>query len=290
MFSNGKFSTCYLEERSGSKTKTNHLFWGGQMNFGVFFWSPGFFFDPINCVFWSRGVFLIPWGVFFWSLGVFFLIPWGVFFRSASLRPRQTEGVEKKTLQEVWFLGCFFCGGQLCFFEIGLVCCTIVLLLGLLLGLTFSWVFAIWLGIFWEGFHPRIWRDFGVFFLIPCRVFFDPVWGAFFDHSQCFFDPLHCFCDPNGVFFWSHGLLFLVPWGVFLISWGACFDPMHCFFDFMGCFFWSPGVLFLIPRQICLIPWGAYFCYPCFKAKGFLLRWFFEACHYARFFATGFRV
>ena len=256
MFSNGKFSTCYLEERSGSKTKTNHLFWGGQMNFGVFFLIPWFFLIPSI-------VFFDPMGCFFWSHGEFFFAP-PLWDRG---KPR---GLKKKPCRKSGFWGVFFCGGQLCFFEIGLVCCTIVLLLGLLLGLTFSWVFAIWLGIFWEGFHPRIWRDFGVFFWSPVVFFLIPCGVLFLITHSVFLTP----CT-----------VFLIRMGCFLIPWAAFFGPMGCFFDPMGCLFWSHalffwfyGVFFLIPRSVFLIPrqffWShgvLIFATPALKRRGFYL-------------------
>ena len=53
------------------------------------------------------------WGAFFvgvrWTLGCFSLL--------CLFSTEATDGLGKKILQEVLFLGCFFCGGQLCFFE-----------------------------------------------------------------------------------------------------------------------------------------------------------------------------
>ena len=51
------------------------------------------------------------WGAFFvgvrWTLGCFFLL--------CLFSTEGTDGLGKKFLQEVLFLGCFFCGGQMDF-------------------------------------------------------------------------------------------------------------------------------------------------------------------------------
>ena len=94
------------------------FFCGGQMDFGVLFlWGSdglwGAFFVGVR---WTLGCFFCGGQMDF---GVLFLWGsdglWGVFFCCACFQPRQPTGWEKKILQEVLFLGCFFCGGQMDF-------------------------------------------------------------------------------------------------------------------------------------------------------------------------------